>query len=643
MQDAWLYAIAKLYEDKLKLGTNIMRGSKKDKVLGYLKVIEEARQQIINNPNKELEKLYKQYFYDLYVIKEEDIPYSVYEAEARIAKERGYGDIKITEEYKKEKNNQIINDQKESIDKWIEYFLYDEESKNYEAWEVFWVLEGLQKLGKYDKESKKFTKRDKNMIYPFPEVEKQAIFGALNLMEEYLKTRKGPEEIKDALGTSNFKKLYEYSLEQLMLKGYHKNSSTEGIWIKYNQGSDYHVLRDSLQGYKTGWCTAAGESFAKSQLEGGDFYVYYTLDENGEYKVPRIAIRMNGHRSIAEIRGIEENQNIEADMLPILSEKLKEFPDREKYYKKEHDMALLTKIYNKVNNNIELSKEELEFLYEINENIDGFGWEKDPRIEEIKLKRNTKKDLSIIYDVEEEKIATTKEKLTEETVVFYGNLKYDYSTSKFLNLRIIFGDAYFVRLTSAQSLKNLQTIGGSAYFKRLKTAQGLENLKTIGGNANFGNLTSAQELKKLQTIGGNANFGSLTSAQGLNNLQTIGGDADFSSLKSAQGLDNLQTIGGSAFFDGLISAQGLEKLQTIGGSAFFDGLISAQGLENLKTIGGYAHYSCLTSAQGLNNLQTIGRIAFFDRLETIQGLDNLQTIGGIRISVSDYFGIRNTK
>ena len=63
----------------------------------------------------------------------------------------------------------------------------------------------------------------------------------------------------------------------------------------------------------------------------------------------------------------------------------------------------------------------------------------------------------------------------------------------------------------------------------------------------------------------------------------------------------------------------------------------------MKTIGGYAHYSCLTSAQGLNNLQTIGRIAFFDRLETIQGLDNLQTIGGIRISVSDYFGIRNTK
>ena len=634
MQDAWLYAIAKLYEDKLKLGTNIMRGSKKDKVLGYLKVIEEARQQIINNPNKELEKLYKQYFYDLYVIKEEDIPYSVYEAEARIAKERGYGDIKITEEYKKEKNNQIINDQKESIDKWIEYFLYDEESKNYEAWEVFWVLEGLQKLGKYDKESKKFTKRDKNMIYPFPEVEKQAIFGALNLMEEYLKTRKGPEEIKDALGTSNFKKLYEYSLEQLMLKGYHKNSSTEGIWIKYNQGSDYHVLRDSLHGYKTGWCTAAGESFAKSQLEGGDFYVYYTLDENGEYKVPRIAIRMNGHRSIAEIRGIEENQNIEADMLPILSEKLKEFPDREKYYKKEQDMSLLTKIYNKVNN-IELSKEELEFLYEINENIDGFGWKKDPRIEEIKLKRNTKKDLSIIYDVEEEKIATTRNELTEETVILYGNLKYDYSTSKFLNLRIIFGDAYFVRLTSAQSLKNLQTIGGKADFRSLTTAQGLGNLQTIGGKVDFRSLTTAQGLGNLQTIGGDADFDSLEIAQGLENLQTIGGKADFISLTTAQGLGNLQTIGGNAVFCSLTSAQGLENLQTIGGDADFDSLEIVQGLENLQTIGGSAYFNRLTTAQGLENLQTIGDFAGFDRLETIQGLDNLIING---YSVRRYFG-----
>ena len=60
-------------------------------------------------------------------------------------------------------------------------------------------------------------------------------------------------------------------------------------------GTDHMPLVESLKGYNTGWCTA-GESTAKTQLQGGDFYVYYTLDENDEYKVPRIAIRMENNQ-----------------------------------------------------------------------------------------------------------------------------------------------------------------------------------------------------------------------------------------------------------------------------------------------------------------------------------------------------------
>ncbi len=46
---------------------------------------------------------------------------------------------------------EVIDDQKKTLDKWIEYFLYDEESKSYEMWEKYWVFQGLQNLGKYDK------------------------------------------------------------------------------------------------------------------------------------------------------------------------------------------------------------------------------------------------------------------------------------------------------------------------------------------------------------------------------------------------------------------------------------------------------------------------------------------------------------
>jgi len=62
------------------------------------------------------------------------------------------------------------------------------------------------------------------------------------------------------------------------------------------------VLVKSLQGHGTGWCTA-GETTTESQLSSGDFYVYYTLDKEGNPTIPRLAVRMEGSQ-IAEIRGV---------------------------------------------------------------------------------------------------------------------------------------------------------------------------------------------------------------------------------------------------------------------------------------------------------------------------------------------------
>ena len=650
MKDSWLDSLVKLYEKKLHLGTDMMRGSKREKMEGYLTVLEDARQQVIEAHDTNLENILKQFYYDLYVIKEEDIPYSVYEREQRIARERGYGNLPITEEYKRTKASEIIRDQKETLDKWIEYFLWDEEAKNYSGWEVFWVLEGLQKLGVYDKEKHKYTKRDNTTVYPFPELNKQAVFSAIGMMEEYLKSKKSPEEVRAALGQANFKALYEYSLEQLMLEGKEVSLSTDGIWIKYDQGSDYHKLRDSLQGYRTGWCTAAGESFAESQLKGGDFYVYYTKDENGECKVPRIAIRMDGHYRICEIRGVEKDQNLEAEMLPVLDEKLKEFPDRENYEKKVHDTALLTEIDKKVNQGIELTIEELRFLYEIGYIIESFGWGKDPRIAEIRSKRNQKRDLSLIFNCDEKRIATDSSELDEETIAYCGEFLCCFDRKvHYPKLRAIIGDAIFQQLISAEGLESLEYIGGKADFNSLRSAEGLENLRSIGGNASFHSLReakglenlkligrdaffiklkSSKGLENLEYIGGKAGFNSLRSAEGLDGLKVIGVDAHFVSLKSSKGLESLKYIGREAFFNGLRSAESLKSLKDIGASANFDNLISAKGLEKLQRIGGFACFPCLKSAEGLESLQFIGKQAFFDGLTSAEGLDSLKTIGG---------------
>lgn len=85
------------------------------------------------------------------------------------------------------------------------------------------------------------------------------------------------------------------------------------------KGSDPTALYESLQGYGTGWCTA-GKEVARIQLQGGDFYVFYTKDEKGRKVIPRIAIRMENGQ-VAEVRGIESNQNMEANMVEVAREK----------------------------------------------------------------------------------------------------------------------------------------------------------------------------------------------------------------------------------------------------------------------------------------------------------------------------------
>ncbi len=587
MRNGWIDIISKMYKD-LHNSERVMHISKehdkkRERLLNYFNRLEEIHKRVSESKNKSDEKLLKGFYYDLYVIKPEDIPESYFQNQVKLARERGYGNIELTNEDKKRMTDQVIEDQKHSLDKWIEYFLYDEESKSYEMWEKYWIFQGLQSLGKYDKETYKFSKRDKTTVYPFPPVEREFIFTTLHLMEDYIKDKKGDEEIKSALGSGNFKILYEYVIKQSMLKDKLQSNTTSGKWVKYEQGSDYNILRDSLQGYYTGWCTAAGENFAKSQLESGDFYVYYSFDNNNEAKVPRIAIRMNEKNKIGEIRGIADRQNMEPEMMPILEEKLKEFPDRDKYLKKEHDMKLLTLIDKKVNNNIELTLSELKFLYEINSKIEGFGYERDPRIDEIKNKRNIKQDYALIFDVKGEEVALSQEEWKQ-------------NPNKF---KILDSDLYLRHLVKPNGLVLPHHINGSLSLSNLTSAEGLVLPQNIGGDLLLWSLTSAEGLVLPQNIGGDLLLWSLTSAEGLVLPQSVGGDLHLWSLTSAEGLVLPQSVGGNLELTRLNSAEDLVLPQNIGGDLYLWSLTSAEGLVLSQSVGGNLELTRLTSAEGL--------------------------------------------
>ena len=636
-RNAWIDMISKIYADlhnsQRVLNSSNKSDKRRERIIKYFNRLEEVHNKASETKSASAEKILKNFYYDLYIIKPENIPESYFNNQIELARERGYGNIILSDKDKEIMIKQVIDDQKETLDKWIEYFLYDEESKSYEMWEKYWVFQGLQTLGKYDKETYKFSKRDKTTVYPFPPVEREYIFTTLKLMEDFLKDKKTEDEIKNALEAGNFKLLYEYVIKQSMLRGEKQSSSTSGKWIKYEQGSDYNILRNSLQGYYTGWCTAAGENFAREQLANGDFYVYYTLDDNGEAKVPRIAIRMDGSTKIGEIRGIADNQNMEPEMMPILEEKIKEFPDRDKFYKKERDMKLLTLIDKKVNKNIELSLDELKFLYEMDNEIEGFGYEKDPRIQEIINKRNQKKDYALIYNINETEIALTQEEWKEnpkQYKILINDLKLDYVTSskELILPNIISGNLELKELTNASGLLLPDIVGGSMQLNSLISAKDLKFPKKINKDLDLSCLFDAENIILPEKIGGKLNLSCLLLTKGIAFPKIIDDNLDLSSLSYAAGLELPEKIGGILDLSSISDLAGLVLPKTLGGPLCLNSITYVYSFIFPKYMKGSLDLHSLINADELILPQIMDDDLYLNSLVSVKGVIFPNTIRG---------------
>ena len=361
------------------------------------------------------------------IIKPEDIPQSYWEAQARLAREQGHGDIEITEEMKDSGAEILITDQKSSLDTWIDYMA--SQDATYPDWLKYFAIRSVLNLGEYDKEKKVFSKRSKGTVKPCPDLNREALAYVLDAVEKkYQKQGIDLENLNEEdkktfdkiLKEENFGKLYAFAIDKVTPTEVNLLTVTEGQWKKYDKDSDHMPLVKSLQGHGTGWCTA-GESTAQTQLQGGDFYVYYSLDKDDKPTIPRAAIRMQENK-IAEVRGIGPDQNLDPYIGEVVKQKMTEFSDGQLYEKKAGDMKFLTQIDKKTQNQEPLTKEELNFLYEVDEKIQGFGYKDDPRVKEIRNQRNPEQDMSIIFDCTPDQIAHNQKEVNENTKAYVGEL-----------------------------------------------------------------------------------------------------------------------------------------------------------------------------------------------------------------------------
>lgn len=385
-------------------------------------------------------RLLKNMLHEREVIKPEEVPESYFESIRQRHRDEGYGEIEISENLHKEIIEPIIEDQKNSLDIWVDY-LTSKDAK-YPDYFKYWVFRSILKMGRYDKEKKKFTERYSGTVSPFPELNREALSLVANAMEKKVDNdalaenkRKKLNEIIDfgydiqedtrqrflkELERKNFAKLYGIAIEEFRPISEELLKVTNGQWRKFPKGTDPDIFVDTLKNYGTGWCIR-GKSTAKRYLDTNDLEVFYSNDEEGNPAVPRVVIVSNGDH-ISEVRGVEKQENLDSYIGDVVQKKLETMPGGKSFEKKAGDMRKLTEIFKKHKENQPLTKDDLVFLYEIEQPIEGFGYQRDPRIEEIRKTRNPKVDAPIVFECSPEEIAWKKEDISENTQTYVGPL-----------------------------------------------------------------------------------------------------------------------------------------------------------------------------------------------------------------------------
>jgi hypothetical protein len=307
-------------------------------------------------------------------------------------------------------NRNHYKEQQDSIDIWLNY-LSSPDNPHYPTWFKYYVITSVTKLVNIiDSDECKFQSRDPDTTVLFPKLIPGALAATYEaIVEHYIdKEKKGSDDFKRMLGEASFSKIYAYCVRKSETEAKNNKESrekTEGEWVEFKQGTDPNILYESLQGHTTGWCIANSKTLVSDYLKKGTFHIYYSKDENNKNTIPRITIRMEGTNQIAEIRGVNPNQDIEVAMLDITKEKNSQLPggDKELFEKKYNNVKNLDVVDRKTNRKQKLTNDEIVFLYEIESRIETFGQFRDTRIGEIINERDIELDFEFLTTEEQKK------------------------------------------------------------------------------------------------------------------------------------------------------------------------------------------------------------------------------------------------
>ena len=332
------------------------------------------------------------------------------------------------------------------------------------------------------------------------------------------------QQFQQYLQQGNFAKMYAWGMEHFNPIPEELLQKTAGEWRSFPKGSSPVSLVNSISKYSTGWCIR-GESVATRYLSHSDLAVYFSEDQDGKYTIPRIVVVRRDNKT-EEVRGVAYQENLDPYISSVVDQKLAELPDGQLFRKKNQDMKQLTAIEQEFDSkdNIwkrELTKKELCFLYEIDTKIQGFGYDDDPRIKELRNARNPKEDASIIFACEPNQIAWGQSEIHEDTIAYVGplfpnifqqlkHLEHIYTTfpeGKIVRSRLDIGGKTKKELEDKMERQNIK-IGGytksmfdNRDFTTAKKSEHADLVRLKVRDLNLDNPTTENIFKKAQELG----------------------------------------------------------------------------------------------------------------------------------------------
>ncbi|MGD0576542.1 MAG: hypothetical protein ABSA74_00495 [Candidatus Staskawiczbacteria bacterium] len=687
---------------ELRTGEKGIFADKTKRVQAYLERLEN----VFLNENEDTRErninLLKPAIYKNTIIKEENFPESYFEFKKQQAHERGRGEISFDEEEKQKEIEKVKDAQEKSLDSWIDYLTGND--CKYPTDVKFFAMQGVLKLGKFDTEKYSFAKRGKETTAPFAEVDREAlsiVLGALDA-KHHGKDFSGYSshllEIIDKKGS--FGDMYAETMRDLDSKADKESllPITDGEWRVFEKGSDPKILSAALAGKRSNLCIADIGS-ASQYLAASSVEIFFSYNHAKQPTVPRIAIAF-GEDDVEEVRG---TFNKSEDMDPFISatntlaDRLQNLPNGESFLKKNDNMRRLTAIEKKFigtkdlekelekirqtveyyedgrmnetdgekcrelrarieeiqaeNKKVELSKEEIKFLYEVDAPLDGFGYQKDPRIERIVSSRDKRADLAFALDVPPERISFQGDDLRRDDIFFhYGDISLHFVgknlsehgvqiganfprymsgdfrgsgvPSEFLNGRklpehvsgVFSFDFEAGEAKLLDPIKLPKYVGGFFAFQDHDYSINPANVKFpeyVGGEFLCQSFETPEGFVPPKYVGGKFNLG-VKSAEGLKLPEHVGEGIEFSFLKTARGLVLPEKQNGHLIFRTLNSIEGLVLPNWVGGDLRFDGLESADGLKFPEHVGGCLVINMLKSADGVELPKFVGNTVYIN-------------------------------